>query len=61
MYVGLAVDLFQVDLLQGGPLDDPGRLHFDSFDDVFVHGIRQLSLDLRFREPTPLPCKKSTV
>ena len=50
--LGLVVDLLQVDLL-----DDPGRLYFDSFDDVFVHGVRQLSLDLRFREPVPIPCK----
>ena len=39
------VDLLLVDLL-----DDPGRLHFDSVDDVFVHGVRQLSVDLQFRE-----------
>ena len=44
--LGLVVDLLLVDLL-----DDPGRLHFDSVDDVFVHGVRQLSVDLRFREP----------
>ena len=34
-------------------LDDPGRLHFDSVDDVFV--------DLWFREPAPLPCKFPSV
>ena len=55
--LGLVVDLFQVAFLQSGLLDDPGRLHFDFFDDVFVHGVRQLSVDLRFREPAPLPCK----
>ena len=53
--LGLVVDLFQVDLL-----DDPGRLYFDSFDDVFVHRGRQLSLDLRFREPVPIPCKNQS-
>ena len=37
-------------------LDDPGRLHFDSVNDVFVHGVRQFSVDLRFLEPAPLPC-----
>ena len=38
-------------------LDDPGRLHFDSVNDVLVHGVRQFSVDVRFREPAPLPCK----
>ena len=28
-----------------------------SVDDVFVHGVRQLSVDLGFRAPAPLPCK----
>ena len=49
------VDLLLIDLL-----DDPGRLHFDSVDDVFVQGVRQLSVDLRFREPAPLPCKNKS-
>ena len=46
------VDLLLVDLP-----DDPRRLHFDLVDDVFDHGDRQLFVDLRFREPAPLPCK----
>ena len=54
--LGLVVDLLLVDLLV-----DPGRLHFDSVDDVFVHGVRQLSVDFRFREPAPLPCKFPSV
>ena len=45
--LGLVVDLLLDDLLQGDLLDDPGRLHFDSVDDVFVHGVRQLSVDPR--------------
>ena len=37
-------------------LDDPGLLHFDLVDDLFVHGVRQhLSVDLKFWEPAPLP------
>ena len=43
-------------------LDDPGRLHLDFVDDVFVHGVRQLlSVDLRFHEPAPLPCTITSV
>ena len=50
-----------VDLLLVGLLGDPGRFHFDSVDGVFVHGVRQFSVDLRFREPAPLPCKLPSV
>ena len=42
-------------------LDDPGRLLFDSVNDVFVHGVRQFSKDPRFLEPAPLPCKFPSV
>ena len=54
--LSLVVDLLLVDLL-----GDPGRLHFDSVDGVFVHGVRQVSVDLWFREPAPLPCKLPSV
>ena len=40
----------------------PGLHDFDFVDNVFVHGVRQpLSVDLRFREPAPLPCKITSV
>ena len=50
-----------VGLLQGDLLDDPGRLHFDFEDDMFFHGVRQLSVDFWFHEPAPLPCKFPSV
>ena len=37
------------------------RLHFDSVNGVFVHGVGQFSVDLRFLEPAPLPCKFPSV
>ena len=42
-------------------LDDPGRLHFYSVNGVFVHGVRQFSVDLWFLEPAPLPRKFPSV
>ena len=42
-------------------LDDPGRLNFDSVNDVFDHGVRQFSVDVRFLEPAPLPSKFPSV
>ena len=44
---------FALLILRDEPFDDPGLLHFDLVDDVFVHGVRQLSEDLWFREPAP--------
>ena len=42
-------------------LDDPGRLHFDSVNGVFVHGVPQFSVDLWFLEKAQLPCKFPSV
>ena len=67
--LGLLVDLLLVDLLLGELFRFSARsswwsgtrLHFGSVNDVFVHGVRQFSVDPRFLEPTPLPWKFPSV